>query len=391
MEKSVLWTVKYAPRSLGECAGNDEARERMRKWALQWQARKRQKPLLLNGPTGAGKTACGRGLGREMDWLLVETAASDLRNREKLEKVYGLTGASAGLFGQTRLLFFDEVDSALDSGEVTELQAVLKNASQPALLVANDAWNPKLAPIRFLCELVDFRAINSLAVKKVLKKIAEAENIGGNADELIEEIAAKARGDLRAAITDLQAGFAGERERKSNVFSVVGKIFKTQSYSEAVRAGDESEVDFNLLSRWLEENIPSEYEAPEEVFKAFDALSRADVFRGRKMRRQHHELYKYERALTLAGVALSKKQRYAKFTRYSFPSIVKELAAARASRNALNEIASAASRKMHCSRREALESVAFLAGCAGMGSFLGVGDEAQKLVAEAAGGGKRKK
>lgn len=375
--ESQLWTVKYSPSSLSECAGNDEAREELREWAMRWKAGKPQKPLLLAGPTGCGKTACAHALAREMNWLLVETNASDLRDKENLQRVYGLSSASAGLFGQKRLFLFDEVDGAFDRGEVPELYAIVRTASQPVLLTANDAWNPKLAQLRAACKIVDFKAVNTTGVKKVLREIAGKEKAGV---ELVDEIASECKGDLRSAINDLQAGFASARERKLNIFNAVGRILKTMSYAEAIKAGEESEVDFDLLSRWLEENIVNEYEKASDVAKAFDALSRADVFSGRKLKRQHHALLKYERALTLAGVALAKQERYQKFARYAFPSYVKQMAAAKAVRQALAEIASKAAKKMHCSKRDAGLSLAFLAHCRGLSDFLELSEEQSALL-----------
>ncbi len=368
LEKKLPFTLSHAPSSLAECVGNDLARDELRKWAVQWQTGNVQKPMLLNGPSGVGKTAAARALAIEMGWVLVETSAGDLRDKEKIKRIYGLGGASSGLFGERRLLLFDELDSAIDRGAIPELLGVLRSAKQPLVLIANDAWDPKLVAVRALTKMVDFKAVNASSIKSVLRKISQEEKSGSI--ELIDVIASECRGDLRSAINDLQAGFASVRERKSNVFAVVGKIFKTMSYSEAVRAGDESEVDFDLLKRWIEENIAAEYESAEEIAKAFDSLSRADLFAGRKIKRQYYGLYKYERALTLAGVALAKKQRYAKFTRYAFPSVIKTLSASRAARQSLNALAGKTRLKLHCSRKEALDSLAFLSQCNGLSGYL---------------------
>ena len=175
MAKDALFILKYAPKSLAECAGNDEPREEMRKWAAMWEAGKAQKPLLISGPSGSGKTACVRALAIEKGWVLVETAADELRNKEAVAKIYGLGGA--GLFGDRRLLLFDEVDAAFDRGEVPELPRALKEPNQPMILIADDAWEPKLAPIRPYCKLIAFKSVNAGDVRRTLSVIASKESL----------------------------------------------------------------------------------------------------------------------------------------------------------------------------------------------------------------------
>jgi len=358
-----LWILKHAPAKLGDCAGNEEAREEMRQWALLTEAGKPAKPLLLAGPTGVGKTAAVRALAAEMGWQIIETNASEHRDRESLERLFGGSGSSLTLFGSKRLIVVDEVDAGLDKGGLPAISALVSAATQPVLLVANDAWNPKIASLRAYCKIVEFKPVNATTVRKALDKIAVAE--GGRDATLVSEISLSCNGDLRSAVNDLQAGFTGERERKHNVFRVVGKIFKTESYGEALKAADDSEVDFDLLYRWLEENVPAEYEKPGEIAAAYDWLARGDVFRSRIMKRQAWKLYKYVRALVVAGVAVAKEKRYSKFSRYAFPTIMKKLSAARESRAALKSAAKKTGAKMHCEAscaRDALSTIGWIEG-----------------------------
>lgn len=375
-----LWFLKHAPPKLSDCAGNEEAREEMRKWAIAWEAGKRQKPLLLAGPTGVGKTAAVRALAGEMGWQLVETNASDGRDKQFIAKNYGAGGASRGLLGGMRLLLLDEVDAGLERGSAASISGFLSELRQPTILVANDAWDQSISPLRTGCKIVDFKPVNAGTVKKVLKKIAEKEGLlVEEAGQLVEEIGGSCNGDLRSAINDLQAGFPGERERRHNIFKIIGKIFKTTEYREAMRAADESEVDFDMLFRWIEENVPAEYDEPEEVAQAFNFLSRADLFKARIRKRQAWRMFKYVRVLSVAGVALSKRERYHKFTRYSFPSIVKKLSAARQGRAALKGALRKAASRLHCSLAEARETLQAVGAIGGATDFFGFSEEEATL------------
>ncbi|MEM4254802.1 MAG: AAA family ATPase [Candidatus Norongarragalinales archaeon] len=349
----MIWTVKHAPKSVDEIAGNDEAKAHAKKWALDWARGKRQKPLLVSGPSGSGKTALVRAIAIEFGWILVESGSSDVRDEKRLSKQFGL-GTTGGLWG-TRLLFIDDLDSVFDRGEVPALLELLSSASQPTILCANDVWDPKLSKIRSECARVELKKINKAEVRRVLQGICEKEKLGVG-KEKIDEIVEACGGDLRAAIIDLQSGFVSEREGKEDVFKTLSSLFKG-SFDGALKLEPE---DFDLFYWWIEENIPAEYESNEEIAQAYGWLSKADVFKGRISKRQDWGLQKFVRALALGGVASAKKTPYRKFSRYQFPSIIRMLGSSKGARGMVKEISLKAAAGMHCSSRQAFSSLLLL-------------------------------
>lgn len=354
-----MWIFKHAPKTVGEVAGNDDARSEVKTWALEWNRGKAGKPLLLAGPTGSGKTALCNALAAEMGWLVVEATPSDVRGKEELQKLFSVTAGSSGLFGEKRLLLVEDVDTAFDKGEVPELLRIVKDARQPIIFTANNAWEQKISALRSNCKPVDFKSINPRTVARVLSNIVGREGVAKSTAD-VESIAANSKGDLRSAIIDLEFSSAGYRERRTDVFRTVAKIFKAEKFEEALYASNEADVDLDLLYRWMEENVPAEYEEKQEIADSFNALSRADVFKGRIMRRQHWGFLKYYRALATAGVALSKREKHFKFTRYAFPSIIRMLSSSRNARGMKKKVGVKAGKLLHCSSRDAVETIAMI-------------------------------
>ncbi len=335
-----MWLERYAPKSLSELIGNPEAFTEIRLWANAWRQGKIKKPLLLVGPPGVGKTASAYALANELDWSLVEFNASDTRNKETVEKVVGGAALNASFSGSLRLVLLDEIDGIQgteDKGGLSAILSVLKEARNPVILTANAIYGDKrLAGVRGYCKMLSFKKIPYPSIGKFLKEIADKEGIDYDAHS-ITELAKNSSGDVRAALMDLESlsrvnkkiileevKNSGYRERQENVFNVMRTLFVSSSLNEIRRARNSSEVDHDLLKRWVEENIPRQFPMSESLAPAFDALSRSDLFDGRIFRRQNYGFLRYSTELA-AGVGLYTSERAHGWIQYQFPTILKRL------------------------------------------------------------------
>lgn len=362
----MLWCIKHAPKNLDGIAGNETVVSEAKRWGIEWNRGKRERPLLLCGPAGVGKTALAYALAASMGWNVVETNASDLRNKDAVQRVAGLAAAGETLFGDRRLILVDEADGlqSADRGGAGAVAAMLRGATQPVVLTANDLWAPALAYIRALCRPLEMRRLNARSIEAVLHRIAHGEGIEAEPDALAL-IAKRCEGDLRSAINDLQASaeglksltaehvVAGERNRQKSIFDAMKAVFKSGTYAEARAALEGVDEQPEFVMRWVEENIPHEYEKPEDIADAFNALSKGDVFMGRITRRQHWGFLKYAIDLSTAGVALAKREPYRKFVKYNFPSIIRRYSATKERRAMQKALGRLIGRRCHVSSKDA--------------------------------------
>ncbi|MEW6722983.1 MAG: replication factor C large subunit [Candidatus Micrarchaeota archaeon] len=351
----MLYTVKYSPKKLNDIIGNQEKIEHIRQWMLQWLAGKQRKPLLLWGPPGTGKTSIAYALRDEYDLDLVEMNASELRNKARVERVLGHSALAGSLFGRGKLILIDDADvlaGRKDSGGSGAIKGFLADSPCAAIVTVTDMWEKNLAPIRAECEPVELKRISRISVKKHIEKIAKAEGLAMG-EAAIDSIAERAEGDMRAALNDLQALGPTARVHEKDIFQVIRGILKAESYA-AVREYTSGDIDYEMLKLWVDENIPAEYESREDIARAFDSLSKADIFDGR-IRKQNWQYLKYSIDLATAGVALAKASAYKKFTKYSFPGWLRNMSRSVERRAMLKAIGTKIGARVHANRKDALE------------------------------------
>jgi len=366
-----LWTDKYFPKSLADFIGNSEIVGTIDKWANEWNSGKQGKPLLLYGQTGSGKTALAHLIARINGWQIFELNASDFRTKEIIERLAGAAALNASFTGKPRLVLLDEIDGlqSSDKGGAAAIVNVLKQSQNPVMLTANEIYSEKkLAPIRAVCTLLEFKKINYLSIANYLKKICNANALAYD-DLALAEIAKNCSGDLRSALLDLQTlAISSERitlqevstlsyrERQEKIFSILAKVFNAQSINEARSARFSSEVDSEMLQNWIEENIPRAYTDANDIASAYQMLSRADIYEGRIRKRQHYGFLKYSSELATSGVALAKSQKVHSYVRYEFPQFLKKLSAGSSQKALRKSLSGKMAEQMHSGIKEIIRN-----------------------------------
>ncbi|RLF72977.1 MAG: replication factor C large subunit [Thermoplasmata archaeon] len=363
------WMEKYRPRRLQDVVGNPKALRELRKWAESFKGGRPKKPgVILYGPPGVGKTSAALALAEEYEWVPIELNASDARNMEAIRRV-ATRGSMTETFSQTgefmrssegrrKIIILDEVDNLYeggakgaggedlsDRGGKRAILELLKLSHHPVVLICNDLYGLTRGAvgkaIEGYCVKIKFNNITKAAVKMALRRILQSEGIAYE-EGVLDALAERAEGDLRAAVVDLETVALGRREltmqelealgyrdKKKNIFQVLAKIFRSNSLELAREAVAESDESPDMLLAWIIENIPVESRGRRELYEGYYWASMADVMLGRARWKGHWRMWAYAMDFMSGGVSTALKGGAGGFVPYRFPSWILKMSSSK--------------------------------------------------------------
>lgn len=298
--------------------------------------------VLLEGPPGVGKTSIVYALAYDLNMEIIETNASDTRTREALERRLKETTKSRGIAdffaeSKAKLILIDEIDGIYgtkDRGAVPAILDLIQDTQFPIIMCSNE-YKTSLQPLYNKIKRFEVHPLSENEMVKIARKILEKEKISSLKEEDLSLIIKKNNGDLRGVINDLQGISQGSentdnadlifklhRDTTEEIFSLIRDLFQNASTLRETRdITDKSDVDYNFLYKWVNENLPSFIQINKEIAKAYENLSLADAIFGRIQKEQDWSLLPYFYDLFSGGVVLSKKKSSATqgFRKISFP------------------------------------------------------------------------
>ena len=219
--------------------------------------------------------------------------------------------------------------------------------------------------------MLEFTKIDHKVMQSYLQEICKKENIEAE-EKALASLARQSDGDLRSALIDLQicaskkcinlAQVTGlsDRKRQESVLQALALIFKSSSANNALPALDNIDLDLNEIFLWMDENLPQEYSTPASLAKAYEHLSRADVFNGRIRRQQQWHFLVYINNLLTAGISSAKEARNPQFIKYRPTMRILRIWQAKMKLAKKKEIAEKLAKATHTSKKVALEQIGYL-------------------------------
>lgn len=375
----IPWIIKYRPKSLDEVENQEDVKEELKKWLQSWLSGKPEaRAVLLYGPPGAGKTTLAQALANDFKLELLEMNASDSRNITAIKNIAEKAAISGSLFGtKGKLIFLDEVDginAREDTGAIPAILELIQKTKFPVLMAANDPWDPSLRELRNVAKLIEVKKLGKYALKRILQKICNQEKVQCE-DDGLNEIIEVSEGDARYAINLLEATaeafkkvtsqnvreFARRKDVELDPFETVRNVFWARYAWQAKNAVTSSQVDYELLMKWFSENIPVQYDNLIDVYRGYDALSRASIFLSRA-KTVSWDFLSYTFDLMGPGVAMAEVEKQnqswkPKWKKYQFPQTIQMLAKTKSVRNVRDKIVEKIGRKLHSSQGKTLNDV----------------------------------
>jgi replication factor C large subunit len=358
------YAEKFRAKKYSHLKGQDKAVQEVRLFLDEFP---RRKSIILHGPAGTGKTCLAHAIAHENNFDVLELNASDLRNRAKLESVLKPATEQHSLFKKGKILLMDEVDgvTGTDIGGIPELVRIIDTTKYPIVMTCNDIWQSKLSPIRVISKIVEMKQLTTEMIAIILKDAAKTEGLSPG-ETILQKIAIKSQGDVRAALNDLQAYGSGEnilidhherRDKEDTIFNILRRLFKERS--DFLELFDTTRMSLDEIFLWIEENIPREYRN-EALAKAYYALGQADVFRGRIYRNQSWRFLIYQNAFQSAGISYAKSSSFSGFTKYEPPKRILKIWLHNQKTVKKKSIARKYARSVHCSVRRAMRDFTML-------------------------------
>ncbi|KAL1954057.1 hypothetical protein VTO42DRAFT_1791 [Malbranchea cinnamomea] len=325
-----LWTTKYAPTSLNMVCGNKGLVEKLQSWLRNWRTSAKhgfKKPgkdgtglyraVMVHGPPGIGKTTAAHLVAKLEGYDVLETNASDTRNKKLLEEglrgVLDTTSIQGYFAGEGKkvenskkklLLIMDEVDgmSAGDRGGVGALAAVAKKTRIPMILICNERRLPKMRPFDHIVYELPFRRPTAEQIRARLSTICYREGLK-IPPQVLDGLIEGTHADIRQVINMLstvkldsqnltydqgrEMSKAWEKHVILKPWDIVGKILSAQMFSKSSTAtlNDKIELYFNdhefsylmLQENYLKTNpsAANSYTGRERKFKLLELADNA--------------------------------------------------------------------------------------------------------------------
>ncbi len=255
-----------------------------------------------------------------------------------------------------------------DRGGLGAIARLVRETRQPLVLTVNDP-QPLLrySPVfRQLVTRIRFYPVEPENVRALVRRLVLREGLTVTSAAL-DAIVQRSRGDLRAALNDLEAiaplppgplqeTVLARRDVGEDFYELVGDVFAEPRFYRSVEIRNRLDAPPDDLLPWFEENLARAARSPAARWSAFETADRAELMLARARRWRVYALWSFATELLTGGVSLAADrdpQRGA--ADLAFPQFLGEMGRSRAARATRQSVAGKIGASLHLSRRKAVQ------------------------------------
>ncbi|MGI0055537.1 MAG: AAA family ATPase [Thermoplasmata archaeon] len=254
-----------------------------------------------------------------------------------------------------------------DRGGLGAIAKLVKETRQPLVLTVNDDYllSRYSAVFRSAVLKIRFYPLSDTEIRMAVLHVARREGFSVDA-RAIDAIVARAHGDLRAALNDLDAVWPlapgpdqvtvlGPRDRIADLERLTGEALTAARYYRSVEIQERADSTPEELEPWIEENLPRAAVDADHRWMAFVRLAQADLLLARARRSRIYGLWSSASELMTGGVGIALREAPGRPVEVAFPQFLGEMGRTKAARALREALLSKLGAPGHISRRKLRE------------------------------------
>ena len=320
---------KYSLKITNDLISNKKETQRIKDFIINFKNQEK-KSLIINGPTGVGKTSAVYAIGNELNLEVLELNSSDFRDEKSMKSTIGIASKQQSLFFKGKIILIDELEGIYgvnDRSFYPTISEIIDQTFFPIILITSEINDEKLKDIKKKSLKINFQSPTNQEQFIFLKKICLEEKIKHEDSQLIGLINLN-KGDIRALLIDLELItlnqeikqdflkiLSGVRNKKDEVAKGLNKMILSGDLKTNLDLLNNFDVDIidttkinrspilfsneDALFYYIEDNIPKIEGS--DLSYLFSLLSKADIYKGRIIKTQYWRFLVYINSLIAAS------------------------------------------------------------------------------------------